>query len=51
LLQKVVGAVINKGHASDLYDIPELLLYYGTQIPEGYEQVINTGTIDFKGEV
>jgi hypothetical protein len=32
LLRKVVVAVINAGHASDLYDYPEVLAYFGSRI-------------------
>lgn len=31
LLRKVVSAVINAGHASDLYGIPEVMEVYGSQ--------------------
>lgn len=35
LLAKVVLAVIEKGHGSDLYDFPDVLEYFGAQIPGG----------------
>jgi hypothetical protein len=31
LLQKVVMAVLNNGHASDLYEFPDVLAYFGAQ--------------------
>lgn len=37
LLHKVVLAVINAGHASDLYEFPDVLAYFGAQIPEAAE--------------
>lgn len=33
LLHKVVMAVINAGHAADLYDFPEVLAYFGARLP------------------
>jgi hypothetical protein len=35
LFHQVVMAVINAGHASDLYDHPEVLEYFGSQAPNG----------------
>lgn len=35
LLRQVVMAVIDRGHASDLYDHPDVLNYFGCEIPEG----------------
>jgi hypothetical protein len=46
LLKVVVGTIISKGHASDLYDIPEILLYYGVEIPENYTPEVYTKTFD-----
>lgn len=37
LLRKVVIAVIERGHASDLYALPDVLAYFGAQMPEGQE--------------
>lgn len=34
LLRKVVVAVINAGHASDLYDYPEVLAFFGSRLPQ-----------------
>lgn len=34
LLHKVVMAVIDKGHASDLYEFPDVLAYFGAQVPK-----------------
>lgn len=34
LLRKVVVAVINAGHASDLYEFPDVLAHFGAQILE-----------------
>lgn len=34
LLRKVVVAVINAGHASDLYEFPDVLAFFGSRIPE-----------------
>jgi hypothetical protein len=34
LLRQVVVAVINAGHASDLYDFPDVLAYFRGQVPE-----------------
>jgi hypothetical protein len=33
LLRQVVLAVIDHGHASDLYDYPDVLAYFGSQMP------------------
>lgn len=33
LLRNVVLAVVEHGHASDLYEFPEVLAYFGAQIP------------------
>lgn len=33
LLREVVTAVVNAGYASDLYDHPDVLAYFGAQIP------------------
>lgn len=37
LLRKVVLAVVNAGHASDLYEFPDVLAYFGAQLPEAAE--------------
>ena len=34
ILHDVVMAVINKGHASDLYEFPDVLAYFGARVPE-----------------
>ncbi len=34
LLTKVVLAVVEAGHASDLYKFPDVLEYFGAQMPE-----------------
>lgn len=34
LLRKVVLAVVDAGHASDLYEFPDVLEYFGARIPE-----------------
>lgn len=33
LLRKVVLAVVNAGHASDLYEFPDVLAYFGSRVP------------------
>lgn len=33
LLRKVVLAVVNAGHASDFYEFPDVLDYFGAQLP------------------
>jgi hypothetical protein len=33
LLRKVVTAVINHGHAADLYEYPDVLAYFGSRTP------------------
>ena len=33
LLRKVVLAVVEKGHASDFYEFPDVLEYFGAQLP------------------
>ena len=33
LLRKVVSAVISAGHASDLYEFPEVLAFFGARLP------------------
>ena len=33
LLRKVVLAVVDKGHASDFYEFPDVLAYFGAQLP------------------
>ena len=33
LLRKVVGAVIETGHASDLYEFPEVLAFFNAKLP------------------
>lgn len=33
ILREVVVAVINAGHASDLYEFPDVLEYFGAQVP------------------
>lgn len=35
MFRKVVVAIINRGHASDLYEFPDVLEYFGAQIPDG----------------
>lgn len=37
LLRKVVTAVVESGHASDLYDYPDVLDYFGSRVPETHE--------------
>lgn len=37
LLRKVVLAVVNAGHASDLYEFPDVLDYFGAQLPGSAE--------------
>jgi hypothetical protein len=37
LLRKVVVAIINKGHADDLYEFPDVLDYFGARIPDENE--------------
>ena len=37
LLRKVVAAVVERGHASDLYGFPDVLAYFGAQVPEDIE--------------
>ncbi len=34
LLHKVVMAVINRNHAGDLIEFPDVLAYFGAQLPE-----------------
>lgn len=34
LLRKVVLAVVNAGHASDLYKYPDVLAYFGAKLPD-----------------
>lgn len=34
LFRKVVSAVVEKGHADDLYGFPEVLAYFGAQNPD-----------------
>ena len=34
LLRKVVLAVIERGHASDLYEFPDVLAYFGAKMPD-----------------
>lgn len=34
LLRKVVSAIIAAGHASDLYEFPDVLAFFGARIPE-----------------
>jgi hypothetical protein len=34
LLHQVVMAVVTRGHASDLYDLPEVLEFFGSTLPE-----------------
>jgi hypothetical protein len=34
LLNRVVMAVVSAGHAADLYDFPEVLEYFGAQLPK-----------------
>lgn len=34
LLRKVVSAVISAGHASDLYEFPDVLTFFGAQLPD-----------------
>lgn len=35
LLRRVVSAVISAGHASDLYEFPEVLAFFGARLPDG----------------
>ncbi len=37
LLIKVVTAVVGAGHASDLYEFPDVLAYFGARIPDPSE--------------
>jgi hypothetical protein len=37
LLRQVVLAVVEKGHASDLYGFPDVLAYFGAQVPANHE--------------
>lgn len=37
LLRKVVLAVVEKGHAADLYEFPDVLDYFGARIPDAEE--------------
>lgn len=34
LLRDVVLAVVSAGHAADLYDFPDVLAYFGAQLPD-----------------
>lgn len=34
LLRVVVLAVVEKGHASDLYEFPDVLAFFGAQVPD-----------------
>lgn len=34
LLRKVVSAVISAGHASDLYEFPDVLAFFGARLPD-----------------
>jgi hypothetical protein len=42
LLRKVVSAVINAGHASDLYEFPEVLAFFGARLPADPPPETNT---------
>lgn len=35
LLRKVVSAVISAGHASDLYEFPDVLAFFNARMPDG----------------
>lgn len=37
LLAKVVGAIIAAGHASDLWNYPDVLAYFGARLPDESE--------------
>lgn len=34
MLRKVVSAIVGNGHASDIYGFPDVLGYFGAQIPD-----------------
>lgn len=47
LLCKVVLAVIDKGHAGDLYDFPDVLEYFGSKVPDDPKTAYGPATLDF----
>lgn len=47
LLCKVVLAVIDKGHASDLYEFPDVLEYFGAQMPDDPDTAYGAATREF----
>ena len=46
LLRKVVLAVVEAGHASDLYAFPDVLDYFGAKLPDDPEAAYRSETID-----
>lgn len=47
LLRMVVLAVIDKGHASDLYDFPDVLEYFGAKNPDDPDAAYGPATREF----
>ena len=48
LLRKIVVAIINKGHAADLYEFPDVLAYFGARSPSD-EELAEAGVIRSRG--
>lgn len=42
LLKQAVLAVVEAGHASDLYDLPDVLAYFGARTPDPEELIGHT---------